>query len=61
MLNNVLWLEKQYKIGSARLDECNGKLIEDLKTLKACGEILIFLFSHPDKLSETLSYSNTRT
>ena len=26
------------------LDECNGKLMEDLKTMKSCGEILI---SHP--------------
>ena len=28
------------------LDECNGKLMEGLKTLKSCCEILI---SHPDE------------
>ena len=30
--------------GSIGLDECSGKLMEGLKTLKSCGEILI---SHP--------------
>ena len=44
MLNNVFELNYQYKIGSIRLDECNGKLMEDLKTLQVCGEIPI---SHP--------------
>ena len=31
-------------MGSIGLDECTGKLMEGLKTLKTCGEILI---SHP--------------
>ena len=44
MLNNVFYLNKQYKIGSIRWDKCNDKLMEGLKTLKACGEILIY---HP--------------
>ena len=29
------------KISSISLEECNGKLMEGLKTLKTCGEILI--------------------
>ena len=29
------------KIGSIGLDQCNGKLMEGLKTLKPCEEILI--------------------
>ena len=32
------------EIASIDLNECNGKLMEDHKTLKTCGEILI---SHP--------------
>ena len=47
MLNKVFYLKtnSKYIIGSVGLDESNGKLIEDLKTLKTCGEILI---SHPN-------------
>ena len=32
-------------IGSTRLDECNGKLMDKLQTMNAWGEILI---SHPN-------------
>ena len=32
--NNVFYL-----IGSIGLDECNGKLMEDVKSPKSCGEI----------------------
>ena len=44
MLNNVFLLNKPQKIGLIRLDECNFTLLEGLKTLTFCGEILI---SHP--------------
>ena len=44
MFNYVFYLNKQYKWGSFGLDEYNGKLVEGVKTLKSCGEILI---SHP--------------
>ena len=40
-------------LGSIGLDECNSKLMEGLKTLKSCGEILI---SHP-KLYMKMFYS----
>ena len=33
-------INKQYKLGSIGLDECDSKLM-GLKTLKSCGEILI--------------------
>ena len=39
---NILIKEK-YTIGSIRLDECNGKLMECLQTMKACGEMLSYL------------------
>ena len=32
MFNNVFKLNKQYKLRSIGVDECNGKLMEDLKT-----------------------------
>ena len=44
MFNNVFLIEQTVKTGSLRLNAWNGKLMERLKTLKSCGEILIF---HP--------------
>ena len=43
------------KIGSIRLDECNGKRIEDHKTLKTFDEILI---SHLKKDEDVLLFSH---
>ena len=43
LINNIL-IKQVLKIGSIHLNECNGKLISGLETLKACGKILI---SHP--------------
>ena len=44
MFNNVILMKQKVTTGSAGLDQCNGKLMVGLKTLKSCGEILI---SHP--------------
>ena len=63
MLNKVFLflIKNKEKIGSICLDECIGKLMEGLKTLRAsCGEILI---SHPKwcfTLRETRFHLSTR-